>query len=127
MIKMENTDKYQQIMELQQNIQYLEKYKLDIETQEKDLELIKESIQEISEVKSDSEILVPIVNGIFFKAKLTNATKFLVNIGAEGIVVEMDAQKAKKLILTQIETTKKNLELLSEDLNDMIKKLQELN
>jgi prefoldin alpha subunit len=116
----------QQKLQLQQNIQYLEKYHSDINSQIEDLNLIEKSIQEISEIKKDSEIFVPVVNGIFFKAKLTDASKFLVNIGAEGTVVEMSAEEAKKLILEQISKTKENKELISKDLNELIKKFQEL-
>jgi prefoldin alpha subunit len=119
-------ENYKKIFEIQQNIQLLQKYLEDIEMQSQELEMIHEAIQDFEKTKKDSEILVPIVNGMFFKAKLTDNTKFLVNIGADRVVVEMDIKESKSLILKQIEQSRENQILMTQELEKFIKQLKEL-
>jgi len=86
---------YEEMFRMQQNIEMLEKYLQDMELQSQNLEIIKETINEFGKEKKGKEMLVPIVNGMFFKAKITDSSKFLVNIGTDGIVTEMSVDKAK--------------------------------
>jgi len=120
-------DNYQQMMQLQQNVQYLEKYLQELEQQIMSLELINESIVDFTKVKESKEILVPIVNGIFFKAKLDDNSKFLVNIGAEGIVLEKTPEQTIGLIKSQLDSFRESHIELSNELNIFMDQLNKLN
>ncbi len=123
---MNPTTNYEEMLRLQQNTQMLERYLQDTEMQSQELEMIHNALEEFKKEKKDKEILVPIVNGIFFKAKITDNSKFLVNIGAEGILTEMSIDKSKDLILKQIHRTKENQILITNELNTLIEKLKEM-
>ena len=114
---------YQKTIQIQQNIQMLERYLQDVEIQSQELEMIHNTIQEFEEEKKEKEILVPIVNGMFFKAKITDNSKFLVNLGADGIVTEMTVKDSKELILKQLTKIKENQILLTNELQSMIEQL----
>jgi prefoldin alpha subunit len=118
-------ENYQELMQLQQNMQMFERYLEEIEMQAQELERIKIAIEDFSKTKKGTETLVPIANGIFFKAKIDDNTKFIVNIGAEGTVVEMNIDEASELILKQIETTKENHISITNELNALIEKFKE--
>lgn len=118
-------ENYQELMQLQQNMQMFERYLEEIEIQFQELERIKEAIEEFSKTKKGTETLVPIANGIFFKTKIDDNTKFIVNVGAEGTVVEMSIKDASDLILKQIETTKENQITITNELNTLIEKFKE--
>ncbi len=126
---MENSNlvSYQELMDIQQNMQMMQKYLEDVEQQGQELELIHQAIDEFSNEKTDKEILVPIVNGIFFKAKLTDNSKFLVNIGADGTIIELDSDKAKNIIKEQIEKIRENQVLISLEYDKLLQKFNELN
>jgi prefoldin alpha subunit len=115
---------YEEMFRMQQNTEMLEKYLQDMELQLQDLEVIKNTLNDFEKEKKETEILVPIVNGIFFKAKITDNSKFLVNIGTEGIVTEMSVNEVKGLILKQIERTKENKNLVTTELSELLKKLK---
>ncbi len=116
---------YQKLMKLQENIQMFERYLEEIEMQSQELERIKDAIVEFSKTKKGTETLVPLANGIFFKAKIDDNTKFIVNIGAEGTVIEMNIKDASDLILKQIKTSKKNQIALTDEVNALIEKFKE--
>lgn len=124
MMSKDNEKNYRKMLELQQSIQYLQQYLQEIEAQVQELEMIHDSLQDFSKEDEGKEILVPIVNGIFFKGKITDKSKFLVNIGAKGTVVEMAPEEAKDLILKQITKTRENYVLLTQELNKLIKEME---
>ncbi len=117
---------YEELMGMQQNIQMLEQYLQNIEQQAHELETISNSLEEFLKVKKDTEILVPIVNGIFFKANLTDNSKFLVNIGAEGIVIEKSPEETIKLIKQQLENTTQNHMVATNELQLLIDQLKSM-
>lgn len=117
---------YKKLMRMQQNIQMLEQYLQNIEQQAQELEMITNSLEEFSKVKKDTEILVPIVNGIFFKANLTDNSKFLVNIGAEGTVVEKRPEETINLIKEQLENTTQNHMVATKELQLLVNQLKNI-
>lgn len=74
--------------------------KLDIQISE--LGTVASAAEDFSALKADDEIQVPIANGVYFKAKIADTSKMLVNVGS-GICVEKDIPAVKKLVLEQIE------------------------
>ncbi len=122
---MKEQTNYEEMFRMQQNIEMLEKYLQDMELQARDLKVIKNTIEDFGKEEKGKEILVPIVNGIFFKARITDNSKFLVNIGTDGIVTEMSINETKELLLKQIERTRENKSLVTSELNELLVKLKD--
>jgi prefoldin alpha subunit len=84
----------QQSQELQKQIQAFEETILEVGESQK-------SLMEISSTKDDNEVLVPIVSGIFAKAKAQDFKKFIVNVGG-NIAVEKSIEKVQELLEKQL-------------------------
>ncbi|MFP4111515.1 MAG: prefoldin subunit alpha [Candidatus Woesearchaeota archaeon] len=103
--------KYTEMQYMEEHFQKLQKYYKDYETKLSDIAAIKESIDDLKKQNKNSEILVPVANGIFVKAKLSENKSFLVNVGSD-VVVEKDSESAKTLLDEQakeINTYKDNI------------------
>ncbi len=98
--------KYVDYQVLEQQIQQLQKQMEKLDVQSAEVSAVKESIHEMSDAKDSQEILVPVSGGIFFKAKVQDSSKFLVNVGA-NVVVEKDFEGTKKLIENQMSELEK--------------------
>jgi prefoldin alpha subunit len=61
-----------------------------------------ESLKEFSEVKDSSEVLVPLNNGIFARARIKKEDKVLVNVGS-SIVVDKSIEETRQIIRKQKE------------------------
>ena len=62
-----------------------------------EIDYLKKSLDELNSTKENTEILAPVSNGIFAKAKLEKSNKLLVNVGT-GIVVEKTFKETKELL-----------------------------
>ena len=62
-----------------------------------EIDYLKNSIDELGSTKENTEILAPLSNGIFAKAKLDKVNKLLVNVG-NGVVVEKTVDETKELL-----------------------------
>jgi len=82
----EMQEKFFELQMMQKQMQELHKQIEQAEEQIMEVEYLQQSIQELSETKNGNEILIPIANGIFTKAKLEDPKHFIVNIGAETCV-----------------------------------------
>ncbi len=90
-----------------------------------ELEYIRQSIGDLSEVKKGKEILCPISSGIFVKAKITDPENFFVNVGS-NIVVKKDTEGAQKMMESQAAEIEKTREALVEQYNQLALKMQEI-
>ncbi len=93
---------YMEMRMLQQKIKETEEKIEQIDSQAMELEYIKLSLDEIKDVKKGTEILAPISNGIFIKAKIEDSSEIYVNVGSDCVAVETP-EKAKALIQKQID------------------------
>jgi prefoldin alpha subunit len=128
-----NNEKQQLIQQRYMEFQSLqEEYKQINEQVERIAERIEEigkiieDIKEIAEINEDTEILVPVSNGIFIKANTTNNKEFLVNVGGKTIV-KKNKEEVNQLLLKQKEELKEFLETTTNDLEikeQQIKKIQ---
>ncbi len=84
----------QQIKQVQENLVQLDK-------QLAELRYIQQSIDELGNIKENSEILVPINSGIFAKAELKSNSELVVNIGG-GITAEKNIEETKKMLSNQM-------------------------
>lgn len=106
------------IKQLQQQIQALEQNAVD-------LEIVKSSLDELAGVSVDSPILVPIADGIFFKASLQDNEELIVNVGG-NIAVKKRLPDAKEYINERIEEIKNNREEMINQLNSILGQTQKL-
>lgn len=87
-------------MEFQFLQQQLEKLNQHLETLQENVEEIEISIhavEELGKTKMEQEILAPIANGVFLKAKLNDNQKLIVNVGADTTVEKTVPQVVKML------------------------------
>ena len=110
------------IKELEQNLTLLEK-------QISELQASQLYLDELKNIKKNSEILVPIIPGIFTRAKLLDNSELIVNIGARSLAKKsIDETKEllqKKLnqsidlhekLISEINLASTNINKLEEDL-----------
>lgn len=69
----------QQMKKYQQNMEILQEQMIEVET-------IRQGVIELKTIKKGQEILVPISNGIFCKAKIETGDDFIVNVGSNTMV-----------------------------------------
>ena len=84
-----------------------------------------ETIESLKNLQDGQEILLPLGNLAFIKAKLTDSSKVLVNVGA-SVVLEKEIDTAKDQIDQRIESLTKSQMQLRQGLQQIIQKLQQL-
>ena len=84
-----------------------------------------ETIESLKNLQDGQEILLPLGNLAFVKAKLTDSSKVLVNVGA-SVVLEKEIDAAKDQIDQRIESLTKSQMQLRQGLQQIIQKLQQL-
>ena len=92
--------KYMQFQLLQQQLEQVNQHMEQLTQQAAEIERSIQAIKEISKTEVDNEILAPITNGIFIKAKLLDNEKLIVNVGAD-ITVEKTISEVIKLLEEQ--------------------------
>ncbi len=100
-----------QIKELQQQIQIIDEQSLDFRVGV-------QGLSDIEKTQEGSEILVPVSNGIFAWATLTNSSEFLVSVGSNVMVVKSMVE-TRKLLDEKIAT-------LSQYRDEIVLNLQQL-
>jgi len=113
-------EKYMEFKMLEQKVKEFQQHIQALETQINELGEISKSLVDMKNVKSGSEVLVPLNSGIFAKAKLAESNEVIVNVGA-GVLVEKKVEDAKELVEKQIAEMKKMQETIIEQAqNSMI-------
>jgi prefoldin alpha subunit len=101
--------------------QQLEKF----EQQLNEIMTVVEALDDISKAKKDTEVLVPLSGGIFFRTRMDENQKFLVNVGS-GTVVEKSVEETKKLVEEQAKEIEKYKTQVSNNLIHLITEYQML-
>lgn len=101
MEKQEVQEKYMEFQFVQQQMAEIQKQAQVVTQQAAELEASKQSLDELSKIEPGAEILVPVQNGIFMKAKLADSKELRVNVGS-GITVEKTIQATKELLDNQL-------------------------
>jgi len=83
---------------------------------------LKETIEEITQLKKGEEILLPVANGIFIKGKIEDSSKLYLNVG-EGIVLDKNKEQALKLLEKQEAEILKSKKEAEEKLEQIMKML----
>ncbi len=78
--------KYLQFQLIQQQLEQVNEHLQMLNQQTAELDISINAVTELSQTEVNNEILAPIANGIFLKAKLTDNKKFIVNVGSDTTV-----------------------------------------
>jgi prefoldin alpha subunit len=97
MEKKEIQEKYIEFQYLQQQMLELQKQVQTVTQQAAELVSSKSSLDEVAAIDEGTEILVPVQNGIFIKAKISGVSELTVNVGS-GIAVTKTIEETKKLL-----------------------------
>jgi prefoldin alpha subunit len=97
----EEQKKFMELQIIDQQTRKIQDELLSIDQQAAEVSAAVESISELENVKEQSEILVPLINGIFVKAEIKETKKMLVNVG-QGTLVTKKPDEVKKLLENQI-------------------------
>lgn len=92
----------QQLQQLQENINALEKHM-------EELSALNDNLGSLSEAKNGSEILMPFGGGIFLRGNLVDNKNIVMNVGS-GVCVDKGADDARGYINNQFEEVKDALE-----------------
>src|SRR3989344_9507290 len=79
-------EKYMQFQRLQQQLEKISEHVELLHQQEAELDISQNAIDELSKTPLHNEILVPIANGIFFKAEVKENTTLIVHVGSDTTV-----------------------------------------
>ena len=90
-------EKFMEFQTLQKHIEHLNEQVEMMNQQGIELQISKSAIEEAGKAKAGTELLAPIANGIFIKAKLENNERFIVNVGSD-VTVEKTGKEVVKLL-----------------------------
>ncbi len=110
--------KYLELQLINNQMNQMQQHLNLIEAQILDLKHLENSLEEIKNVKEDTEILVPLGSGTFIKGKLIDNKEVLMNVGANTIV-KKDLEDAISIIKNQEEELKNLIEQVERELTDV--------
>ncbi len=94
-------EKYMELQILEQQLKQVQKQIQNIDAQIGEALSIQQQMADWKDVKEGNEILVPLFNGIFFKAKVDDPKSFVVNVGADSVATK-NHEEASELIEKQV-------------------------
>ena len=107
---------------IQGAIQQIQEQLGSVEAQIQEFEKIINDIDEYTKTKEDSEILAPISNGIFVKAKILDTKTFTINVGSDTLV-EKTPEQTTNIMHGQIKNLQNFRDELLEELDQNYKRL----
>ena len=107
---------HQEMQQLQQHLQKAEE-------QIAEIEYTQQSLQELAEVASDTEIRVPVANGVFVKAKIQEPQKLLVNVGSDTCL-EKPTEQVREMLMQQVMQIAEIHEQMSHKMQDLMETLK---
>lgn len=124
-MKKEIQEKYESFQELDQEIKQIQQQHTLIQNQLNDLMKIEESLKEISHIEPNTELVVPLGSGVFFKCILKDNKEVLLNIGANTIV-KKKVEEAQEIIQNQVNSLNELATSLEEEATKRIVQIREL-
>ena len=124
MDKKKTQEKYMEIQMLEQQFQEMQEYLVNIENKLVRSQQVKGSLTEFENIKEGQEILVPVGDGIFAKAKLLNNKELKLNTGSNTVVTKKIGE-IKKLIDEQPDEISSVYKKITQDIQKIISKISE--
>ncbi len=113
---------YKEIDLLQHQIQDLESQLNELSKQEEEVKNSLNALKEIKENKPD-EVLVPVVNGVFARAKLLDTDKFVVSVGS-NVLVSKSIDDSIKLFEENVSELSEYRKKMEQTYNQLLKAFQ---
>ena len=101
-------EKYMQFQAIQQQLEKINEHLEMLTQQSGEVEISINAIKEIGKTEINNDILAPIANGIFIKAKLLDNKKLVVNVGSDT-TVEKTVDEVVKLLEEQQKQVNKGM------------------
>ncbi len=101
MIKQDLQQKYMEFQMLSRQVNILSQQTQLINNKIIELKTLSQSINEISNINKDTEILVPLGAGILMKASIKDSKSLLMNVGAD-VVLNKTHEEAHAIIESQV-------------------------
>ncbi|MFW5991257.1 MAG: prefoldin subunit alpha [Candidatus Nanoarchaeia archaeon] len=117
--------KYYEFQVYEEHLKKLKEQFEQIDEQLLEIEYIKNSIDELGDIGNEKDMLCPVTNGIFVKAKVRQPEHFLVNVG-DNVVCKKSPEQTKKLLEKQKEELEGSREKVGEKLESLQQRMQEL-
>ena len=122
-------EKYMQFQAIQQQLEQVNEHLETLTQQNAEVDISINAIKEIGKTEQDNEILAPVANGIFIKAKLLDNKKLVVNVGSDT-TVEKTVDEVVKLLEEQRKQMNKKMveadEIMQELSSQAMKMYQEI-
>src|SRR3989338_2635633 len=109
---------FQQMQQLKENSSALEKHILSLND-------LKDNLNNIPSIKTGTESLMAIGNGLFLKSELKDNENVIMNVGS-GVCVEKSIQDAINTIDKQLIDVKNILEEINLEINDTTERIYQL-
>ena len=117
--------KYVELQMFDNQLKQIQKQVQTLENQAVEVEMILESLEEIKKVDKNSELLVPIANGIFAKAKMIDSENLIVNVGS-GTAVTKKVDNTKDMLTSQVIEIRAAQEHLSIQFNSILERARQV-
>ncbi|MFW6014351.1 MAG: prefoldin subunit alpha [Candidatus Nanoarchaeia archaeon] len=117
--------KYVEYQTYEEHLKDLQKQLQQVDENILEINYIKNSLDEFSQIKEGKEILCPLSSGIFVKANIRKTHEFFVNVGS-NVVVGKDLEETKKLMESQEKEIEKTRENLNQKYYEVYTRLQNL-
>jgi len=110
--------KYLEFQMLEQQLKELEDYSLKIKEQLNNALGVEEALKDFKKLEKGKEILAPVGEGIFLKAKLVDNKNLKINIGSDCVVT-----KSVKEVENLIKKEREEIEKVYKNIMDEIQKI----
>ncbi|MHA1338912.1 MAG: prefoldin subunit alpha [Promethearchaeota archaeon] len=119
------TKLYYTYQELDANFKYISEQLEYLNSDQVGINIAKKTLDSLKEIKSNEEIILPIGNYAFIKAKIENPKEVLVSIGKD-VLVEKNIENALLYIRKIEEDNLKARNILEEQLKNIRKQLDQI-
>lgn len=109
-----------QFQRLQQQLEKISEHVEFLHQQETELDISQNAIEELGKTPLHNEVLVPIANGIFFKAELKDNTKLIVHVGSDTTV-----EHTVEAVLGLLEKQQKEIKLRTAEAEAIVEQMQD--
>jgi len=118
-------EKYMQFQMLQQQMEQVSQHLEMFNQQIAELDISISAVKELETAEKDNELLAPIADGIFFKAKLIDNQKLVVNVGS-NVTVERTVPEVVVLLKEQKKETSKRMQEADEVMQHISKEAMKI-
>ncbi len=109
-------ERYMQLSMMEEQLKKMQSQIEKFDEQLEEISSIKLGLDELKKVNKGANVMVPIQQGIFTRAQITDPSDFMVNVG-NNIIVNKNTEETKKLLDDQISE-------LSKARNSMVEQMQ---